>query len=191
MSFYDFICSRQYVGRNRQSYLLGGFQIDYELEFFWLLDWEIGGISAFQNLIHINGGPPKRVAPARAIAHKPAGFHILSPLVYHRESALYRQFCNLCSQVAGEGARYHHKACVGASLNCHSECSLQILWTEHVQALKLYPNTPAASSTSVNSCPVPALVEVPKAATRESLGTVSFRSSSRFPLSSGARVDSR
>ncbi len=33
------------------------------------------------------------------------------------------------------------------------------------------------------------LVEVPKTATRESLGTISFRSSSRFPLSSGARVD--
>ena len=33
------------------------------------------------------------------------------------------------------------------------------------------------------------LVEVPKTVTRESLGIVSFRSSSRFPLSSGASVD--
>src|SRR5215813_4387192 len=180
----------QHIRRDRQSYLLGDFQIDYKVEFFRLLDWEIDGISAFQNLIHINGGRPKGVVPAHAIAHKPAGFHILSPLVYHRESILYCQFCNLCSQVAGEGARYHHKACVSPSLNCYSECGPQILWTEHVQVLKLTPNTPAASSTSVNSCPVPALVEVPKAATRERLGTVSFRSSSRFPLSSGARVDS-
>ncbi len=50
-------------------------------------------------------------------------------------------------------------------------------------------NAPAASSISLNACALPGLVEVPKTATRESLGTISFRSSSRFPLSSGARVD--
>ena len=41
----------------------------------------------------------------------------------------------------------------------------------------------------LTSCALPGLVEVPKTATRESLGTISFRSSSCFPLSSGAKVD--
>ena len=36
---------------------------------------------------------------------------------------------------------------------------------------------------------MPGLVEFPRTATRESLGTISFKSSNRFPLSSGARVD--
>ena len=45
------------------------------------------------------------------------------------------------------------------------------------------------SSTSFNSCAVPGLVEVPRTATRESSGTISFRSSSRFPFISGERVD--
>ena len=51
------------------------------------------------------------------------------------------------------------------------------------------PNAPAASSISFNDCALPGSVEVPKTATRESLGMISFRSSSCFPLISGARVD--
>ena len=39
---------------------------------------------------------------------------------------------------------------------------------------------------SLNTCAWPGWVEVPRTATRESLGTISFRSSSRFPLISGA-----
>ena len=50
-------------------------------------------------------------------------------------------------------------------------------------------NAPAASSISLNDCALPGSVEVPKTATRESLGTISFKSSSCFPLSSGASVD--
>jgi hypothetical protein len=48
---------------------------------------------------------------------------------------------------------------------------------------------PTASSTSLNACALAGLVEVPRTATRVSLATISFRSSSYFPLSCGARVD--
>ena len=51
------------------------------------------------------------------------------------------------------------------------------------------PNAPAASSVSLNTCALPGSVEFPRTATRESLGTISFRSSSCFPLISGASVD--
>ena len=52
------------------------------------------------------------------------------------------------------------------------------------------PNPSAASSVSLNDWALPGWIEVPNTATRESRGTTSFRSSSRFPLSSGDRVDS-
>ena len=50
-------------------------------------------------------------------------------------------------------------------------------------------NASATSSISFNVCALLGSVEVPKTATRESPGTISFKSSSRFPLLSGARVD--
>src|SRR4030095_5369505 len=52
------------------------------------------------------------------------------------------------------------------------------------------PNAPAASSVSLSDCELPGLVDMPKTATRESLGTISFRSSSRLPLISWARLES-
>ena len=48
---------------------------------------------------------------------------------------------------------------------------------------------PAARSTSLNACALPGLVEVRRTATRESLGTISFKRSSCLPLISGARLD--
>ena len=52
------VCSHQHVGRNRQADLLGGFQIDDELEFLRLLHREIGGLGAFEDLVDVNGGAP-------------------------------------------------------------------------------------------------------------------------------------
>ena len=47
---------RQHVRRNRQADLLGGFQIDDELELLRLLDWKIRGLGAFEDLVHVGGG---------------------------------------------------------------------------------------------------------------------------------------
>ena len=51
------------------------------------------------------------------------------------------------------------------------------------------PNASAPAFTSFSSCALPGKSVVPKTAMRESLGTISLRSSSRFPLSSRLRFD--
>jgi hypothetical protein len=51
--FDDAIRPRQHVRWNRQTDLLGGFQIDHELEFRRLLDRKISGLCAFENLIDV------------------------------------------------------------------------------------------------------------------------------------------
>ena len=53
--------SHQHVGRNRQTDLLGRFQIDDELEFVWLLHGEIGWLPAFEDFVHIGRGAPEQV----------------------------------------------------------------------------------------------------------------------------------
>ena len=42
---------RQHIGRNRQTDLLRGFQIDRQLELRRLLDWQVGWFRAFENLV--------------------------------------------------------------------------------------------------------------------------------------------
>ena len=56
LSFYDLVRSRQHVRRNRQTDLLGGFEVDDEFELGGLLDRKIRGLGAFQDLVHIRGG---------------------------------------------------------------------------------------------------------------------------------------
>ena len=45
----------QQLRRNRDADLLGGLEIDHELKLHRLLYGQIGWLSAFQNLVHING----------------------------------------------------------------------------------------------------------------------------------------
>ena len=93
--FNYFIRSRQYVRRYRQADLLGGLQIDDELELDRLLHWKISWLGTFQNLVHIGSGAAIQVGNARAIAHKPAALDVFGAVVGCRKSALYRKLCDL------------------------------------------------------------------------------------------------
>ena len=46
----------QHIRRNRQADFLCRFQIDDEFELLWLLNREIGGLSAFEDLVHVSSG---------------------------------------------------------------------------------------------------------------------------------------
>jgi hypothetical protein len=49
----DSICSGEHVRRNHQADLLRGFEIQRQLEFTRLLDWQLGRLGAFENLADI------------------------------------------------------------------------------------------------------------------------------------------
>src|SRR6266542_376125 len=50
----DFIRPHQHIRRNRQTDLLGCFQVDHELKLRWLLHGKIGGLGAFEDLVHVS-----------------------------------------------------------------------------------------------------------------------------------------
>src|SRR5262249_10900565 len=91
------IRSCQHVRRNRQTDLLGGFEVDDELELRRLLHREISRLGAFQNLVHIRGSASEQVGGVRAIVHESAGFRIVWLWVNRREPVLCRQVRKLCS----------------------------------------------------------------------------------------------
>src|SRR5512147_3017942 len=50
---------RQHIRRNRQADLLRSFQVDDQLELLRLLDGQVGGLGAFENLVHEVSGAPE------------------------------------------------------------------------------------------------------------------------------------
>jgi hypothetical protein len=58
-SFNYVICSSQDIRRDPQRDLSRRFEINDQLKLDGLLDWQLGGIGAFQDLVNMTGGTPK------------------------------------------------------------------------------------------------------------------------------------
>jgi len=65
--------------REREAKRLGRLEVDDQLECSRLLDGEIGGFGALENLVDIGGGTPIVVGPTRSIGQETADLHELLP----------------------------------------------------------------------------------------------------------------
>src|SRR5215470_15678845 len=187
--FDHLVRSRQHSRWNLQTDSLCRLQIDHKFKLRRLLHRQISGLCYFQNLVHICGGASGQVDKACAVAHKPSLFDKIGPRVHSREPPFDCEVCNLCSVRRSDGVPSRRTA---------PACHMAAAWNPLSISLRLNTsrdrtctlNAPAARSTSLNACALPGSVELAKTATRESLGTTSFKSSICFPVSSGASVDS-
>src|SRR5262249_29800398 len=66
-------------------------QVNDEIEFGWLLDWDVGRFRAAQNLVDIIGRTPKQVGVIRSEGHQPSTFDILPSPVYGWQPRADRQ----------------------------------------------------------------------------------------------------
>src|SRR6516162_679531 len=78
-------------GRDGEAERLSGEQIDDEIEFGRLLDWDVGRLGPTQNLVDKVGGAPKHVREVWSIGHQTARFDKLPKAVYRRQSGGQRQ----------------------------------------------------------------------------------------------------
>src|SRR5262249_32247502 len=124
--FDHFVRSRQNIRWNRQADLFRCFEVDDELEFCRLLDWQVGGLGPLQNFVHICSGAAVQVGQAHAVGHKPTSFDPFRKVVYRRQSALYCEVKNPCSMRTEHRTRQHDES-VSPPLACGSEGSLNIL----------------------------------------------------------------
>src|SRR5262245_49726539 len=90
--------------RDRQAEGLGGLEVDDELELGGLLDGQVGGLGASQDLVDENGGAPVQVGNVDAVRHQPPGFYKIALVVHDGEPLLYRKLYNLCSLRTEDGA---------------------------------------------------------------------------------------
>src|SRR4030095_4232259 len=88
---YDLIRPQQHRLRDGQPERLGGLQVDDQLVLRRLLDWQVGGLGSFQNLVHVSSGAPEQVGLVWSIAHKTTRGDEFRQVVYRRQTALSRQ----------------------------------------------------------------------------------------------------
>ena len=84
-SLNDLVRPRQYIRWNRQTDLLGSFEIDDELELLRLLHRKISGLSAFENLVDHRRDALKRFGRVGPVGHQAAAIHKISPGVNRRQ----------------------------------------------------------------------------------------------------------
>jgi hypothetical protein len=76
---------------NIETERLGGRQIDNELKVGRLLDWNVGWLSAAQNLVDEVGSARELLRKVWSIGHQTARFNVLPMAVHRRQSGAHRQ----------------------------------------------------------------------------------------------------
>jgi len=64
------------------------FEIDRQLKFRRLLYWQIAGLSAFEDLVHVCGGTAPQISKVYPVGHQPAGLNELLAVVNRRQTVL-------------------------------------------------------------------------------------------------------
>src|ERR1700730_717069 len=72
--------------RDRQAEGFGGLEVDDQLELGGLLNGQVAGLGALEDLVNIDGEPSVRVTLTRAVAHQSTSVGILAPAEYRRQS---------------------------------------------------------------------------------------------------------
>src|SRR5262245_6025179 len=94
---YDLVRPLEQPLRNRQAQSLRGLEIDHQLELHWLLDGQVGGLGALQDLVDVRGGTSVEITEARPVRHETPGLHTLPDAVCCRQAAPGCEVCEPCS----------------------------------------------------------------------------------------------
>src|SRR6516162_8871612 len=61
--------------RNIETERFGGFEIDDELKFGWLLDWKVRGLRSLKNFVNVPGSAPIQVTKICSVGQETSGIH--------------------------------------------------------------------------------------------------------------------
>src|SRR5262249_30440918 len=82
---------QQQRGRDREAERLGGLHVDDEIKFRGLLDGQVSGLGALEDLVNVGRGTPKQLSAARSIRHETADNDKFAEGEYRRQAVLDRQ----------------------------------------------------------------------------------------------------
>src|SRR5713101_348357 len=93
-SFDYLVSARKHHGRYFQSERLRGLEVDKKLKLCRLLNWQIGSLFAFEELVDISCGAAKDCRNICSIGHEAARLKRLARVNHERKSARYCQLCD-------------------------------------------------------------------------------------------------
>ena len=171
---------RQHIRRNRQTVLLGSFEVDDQLELFGCSTGRFGWLRALEDLIHVGGGAPLYVSEACSIEHEAASihkFHVCTSLAtgsWPKDP----QFVLLTNE---HRVRRHHER--RGSLAVYGRESLLNSLDRGHSGLQLLSQCLGRNLMPFNDSPF-RILWIRDTATRVTLGTASLSTSRRFPPNS-------
>src|SRR6266436_1387911 len=166
----DVIRALQDRWRDRQPDRLRGSEIYDQLDLRGLLDREVGGFGALEELVHVTGRAPIQVKLVWAIDHETAGLRVLRrPPINRWEAPLRRELCNLPSLIPEYGVRENQER--ARALPGHRrEGTVDLLGVPRLQGLKPHPQDPSGSlRLSQEEC-APRIGRMPKEGHPRDLG---------------------
>src|SRR2546427_111404 len=128
---------QQQRGWDGEAERFRGLEVDDQLELGGLLDGQISGLGALQDLVDEVRGAAALVCQACCVRHESARIHILSTPVQCRQTALRREPHNLGS-LAPEHPIGQDDQSVSAAPAGLRERVLEALWLAYVEFLELY-----------------------------------------------------
>ena len=137
VSPYYFIRSRQDIRRNRHTDLLGGFEIDYELEFYWLLYRKISRLGTFEDFVNVGGGTPVEVDGTHSVRYETARVAKLYFRVHRGQFVFRSQSYDLTWVGVVKGIPLYQE-CVRVLLDRNFEGSFKTSDLPNIQGLNLH-----------------------------------------------------
>ena len=80
--------------RDLETERLGGLEVDDQLELCWLLDGQVSGFRAFEDLVHVHGRTAEQVEVIGTVADECSGLGVLPRLSRHRQPVHEREIGN-------------------------------------------------------------------------------------------------
>ena len=121
---------------NRQAERLGSLEIDHQLKFRWLLDWQFGWLSSFYNLVDYGRYTLVGFNPVGSVRHQATVLDKIIPRVYRRQPIFCRIVRDPFLMRIDKRARYDGES-GAASLSRLFERALEFVGAAYLHGIKL------------------------------------------------------
>ena len=123
--------------RDRQAESLGDLEVDHEFERSGLLDRQIGGLGAPENLVDVASGPPLHLGNIHSVGHEAAWLNKHLELIDCGDPMRGRKIDDCLSMQEHEGRRGHEDTLIVILLHAE-EGGSQIPRSAHNERMNLY-----------------------------------------------------
>src|SRR5260370_25737101 len=139
--FDHFVSQQLHRYRYIDAERLGGLHVDDQLEPGGLLDGEVGGLGALEDLVHVHRAAPKQVVDVGAIGDETADLDKLAGLGHGRQSVRCGKLDNASSREEEHRARKQEQR-LGTLFHHRRECALKLFHDPHHDQLTLHSRHP-------------------------------------------------